>query len=91
MNSIDRLLPHPLGVHPGSRLRVTCSDKVAPWEGELIIILSDEDVLPEQVSNPFARNVRVVGQVELTPISARWLRDVMVELCQHMDKFGIKE
>lgn len=87
MSSFDRLLPHPLGVATGSRLHLSCDNLSNPD----FINLIDEDVLPEQVANPEARHVKWIGHVELTPKSAKWLRDALAELCAEFDRLGIVE
>lgn len=68
---------------PGSRIRV---DYDPDDTGAFIV--ADENVLPEHTQNPDARRVQAIGGIELDSGSARWLRDTLIALCNHLDAEG---
>jgi hypothetical protein len=65
---------------PGSRIRV---DYDPDDTGAFIV--ADENVLPEETHNPDARRVQAIGNINLDNDVVRWMRDVLIELCKHLD------
>lgn len=65
---------------PGARIRL----EYDPDWGNAI--LSDEDVHPEQVSNPDARHVTVLDSLDLTTTGMRWLATATAELAAIMER-----
>jgi hypothetical protein len=55
------------GCDPGGRLRLELND------GSGLLVLSDENVLPEQVGNPDARRRTSVATIDLTTDMLRWI------------------
>lgn len=74
-----RIYHHEKG-DPGSRLRV---DYDPDDTGAFCV--SDEDVWPEKVTDPNALHVKTLANVELDRAAARWLRDTLIALCEHLD------
>lgn len=67
------LRPDPSG-EPGGRIRV----EYDPDHG--LAVIADEDVLPERIDDPDARNVSTLANLSLTTEIATWLSDVLREL-----------
>lgn len=65
---------------PGSRIRVDYDpDDTGAFE------VTDENVLPEKTHDPNCIRVQALANISLDDTSARWLRDALIELCQHLD------
>jgi hypothetical protein len=65
---------------PGSRLRV---DYDPDDTGAFVV--ADENVQPEKTFDPNCYRVQTLANVELDRHSARWLRDALIALCEHLD------
>lgn len=80
MTRFVRIIPDPdERAEAGSRIRV---DYDPDDTGAFCI--ADEVVLRENLHDPNCNNVRTFATVELGRVSARALRDALVELCQHL-------
>lgn len=65
---------------PGARIRV---DYDPDDTGAFVI--ADENVLPEKTYEPNCFLVQALANINLDDALARWLRDALIELCQHLD------
>jgi len=81
MTRFVRIIPDPdPRCDPGSRIRV---DYDPDDTGAFVI--ADENVLPEKLLDPNALNVTTLANINLGRDTARVLRDIMIELCKHLD------
>lgn len=76
-----RIIPDPdPRADAGSRIRV---DYDPDDTGAFCI--ADENVLPEKLHDPNCHRVQTISNIELGRATARSLRDVLIELCRHLD------
>ncbi len=81
MTRFVRVIPDPdPRADAGSRIRVDYDP-----DDTRAFVIADENVLPEKPLDPNARNVTTLANINLGRDTARALRDVLIELCKHLD------
>lgn len=66
---------------PGSRVRVDYDP-----DDTGVFVLADENVLPEKTHDPDCIRVDALATINLDHTSVRWLRDQLIELCEHLEE-----